>query len=325
MKNILITGAEGFIGSHLTELLVRKGYNVTALVNYNSFNDYGWLKGLENDNLNIVLGDIRDLNFLKGVTENIDFIFHLAALIAIPYSYNSPYSYFETNLNGTYNICQASLMNNNIPIIVTSTSEVYGSALYTPIDEKHPKQPQSPYSASKISADALALSYFNSFDLKVSIFRPFNTFGPRQSLRAVIPSVITQTLSNNVIKIGNTNTFRDFNYVKDTAMGFYQVMLNHEKCIGKEINFCTSKGVSINDLINKIIKISGKNIQVVKDNERIRPINSEVDKLLGDNSLFEKITGIKMKVDFEGNLKKTFDWYSKKENLKMFNTNKYVI
>jgi NAD dependent epimerase/dehydratase len=319
MKKALVTGADGFIGSHLTELLLAKGYQVKALSQYNSFNNWGWLEDIPaNNNLEVITGDVRDPHFCKEVTKGVDVIFHLAALIAIPYSYIAPDSYVDTNVKGTLNICQAAKENENIRVIHTSTSEVYGTAQYVPIDEKHPKQPQSPYSASKIGADAMAMSFYLSFGLPVTIARPFNTYGPRQSARAIIPTIITQIASGKKeIKLGDLKPTRDLNYVKDTCQGFV-ALAEHDGCIGKEINISSNYEISMADLTDKIMRIMNKKVNIITDQERIRPENSEVYRLWGDNSLISKLTDFKPDYSIDEGLKLTCDWYLKKENLSRF-------
>jgi len=285
-KRVLVTGADGFIGSHLTELLLEKGYKVRALAYYNSFNYWGWLEEFSSHpNLEVVTGDIRDPFFVKTIMKDIEVVFHLAALIAIPYSYHAPDSYVDTNIKGTLNICQAAKEMGRIRVLHTSTSEVYGTAQYVPIDESHPKQPQSPYSASKIAADAMAMSFYNSFELPVTVVRPFNTYGPRQSARAIIPTVITQIASGKkIIELGDLRPTRDLNFVRDTCMGFWAIE-QEPATIGKEINIASNTEISMNDLVLLISKLMGTSIETKTDRERLRPENSEVFRLFGDNSL----------------------------------------
>lgn len=323
---ILVTGADGFIGSHLTELLLSKGFYVKALSYYNSFNYWGWLETFKEENLEVVSGDVRDPDFCKKITKDIDYIFHLAALIAIPYSYVAPHSYFETNIKGTLNICLAALENNVKRVLITSTSEVYGTAKYVPIDENHPKQPQSPYSASKIGADALAMSFYHSFNLPVTIVRPFNTYGPRQSARAIIPTLITQILSDRkIIKVGDLRPTRDFTFIKDTCMGFLAIA-NSELTLGEEINIASNFEISISELFEVIRKIMNKNnIYLESSIDRLRPENSEVYRLLGDNSKLKKLTGFTPAYNIEKGLIETIEWFSKKENLMKYKTNIYNI
>jgi NAD dependent epimerase/dehydratase len=323
-KKILITGADGFIGSHLVEALLIKGCNIRALSQYNSFNYWGWLEDIHpNKNLEIISGDIRDPNFCKTITKDIDLIFHLAALIAIPYSYIAPDSYVETNVRGTLNICQAAKENGNIRLIHTSTSEVYGTALYVPIDEKHPKQPQSPYSASKIGADAMALSYFNAFGLPVTIARPFNTYGPRQSARAIIPTIISQ-IANDVkeIKLGDLTPTRDFNYVEDTCAGLIAIAESNST-IGRELNICSNFEISMSDTLDIIRQIMKSEVKFITESKRIRPEKSEVFRLLGDNSLIKELTGFEPLYSIRKGLEITCDWFTKPENLKKYKSGIY--
>ncbi|OQX81537.1 MAG: NAD-dependent dehydratase [Bacteroidetes bacterium 4484_249] len=326
MTKILVTGADGFIGSHLTEMLLEKGNRVRALSQYNSFNYWGWLEDIPaNDNLEIVSGDIRDPHYCKEITKDVDIIFHLAALIAIPYSYVAPDSYIDTNVKGTLNICQAAKENGNIRVIHTSTSEVYGTAKYVPIDEKHPLQPQSPYSASKIGADAMAMSFFNAFELPVTIARPFNTYGPRQSARAVIPTIITQIASGKKkIKLGDISPTRDFNYVKDTCRGFV-LLAENDHTIGEIINIGSNFEISIGDSLNLIKEIMKSDVEFITDKQRIRPANSEVFRLWCDNSKINKLTGFKPETDMRTGLKLTIDWFLKPENLSKYKHETYNI
>jgi len=316
MKKALVTGADGFIGSHLTELLLENGYKVKALAQYNSFNYWGWLEDIPtNSNLEIVIGDVRDPHFCTEIVKGTDIVFHLAALIAIPYSYMAPGSYVETNIKGTLNICQAVKDSGSIRLLNTSTSEVYGTAQYTPIDEKHPKQPQSPYSATKIAADAIAMSFYNAFNLPVTTIRPFNNYGPRQSARAVIPTIITQIASGiKQIKLGDLYPTRDFNYVKDTCRGFLSIAEN-DRTIGKEINIASNSEISIKETLNLIRDIMKSSVEFVVDEQRIRPENSEVFRLWGDNLLIKELTGWKPEVSISEGLEKTIDWFTKPENL----------
>ena len=326
MKHVLITGADGFIGSHLTELLLEKGYKVRALSYYNSFNFWGWLEDIpEHENLEIVTGDVRDPHFCKEIVKDVDIIFHLAALIAIPYSYVAPDSYVDTNVKGTLNICQAAKENGNIRVIHTSTSEVYGTAQYVPIDEKHPKQPQSPYSASKIGADMIAMSFYNAFDLPVTIARPFNTYGPRQSARAVIPTIITQILKGRKqIQLGDVSPTRDFNYVKDICRGFV-LLTESDETIGKEINIASNSEISINDTLNLIKEIMNSDVKFLVDEQRLRPENSEVFRLFGDNSLIHELSGYQPEYSLKRGLAETIDWLTKPENLAKYKTGIYNV
>ncbi len=325
MKNVLVTGADGFIGSHLTELLLNKGYQVTALSYYNSFNDWGWLEGINNSNLKIVSGDIRDPHFCKHITKGVDTIFHLAALIAIPYSYVAPDSYVDTNIKGTLNICQAAKENNVRRVLITSTSEVYGTAKYVPIDENHPKQPQSPYSATKIGADAMALSFYNAFELPVVIVRPFNTYGPRQSARAIIPTIITQIAKGiKEIKLGDLTPTRDFNYVKDTCKGFVELAKCNE-AIGQEVNIASNYEISMRDTLELIAKIMNSDVKFVEDEQRLRPKNSEVFRLWGDNTKIKSLTGFTPDHDIEEGLKETISWFTDAKNLKKYKATIYNV
>jgi len=323
-KNILITGADGFIGSHLTELLLEKGYKVRALSYYNSFNFWGWLDDIPgNPNLEVVTGDVRDPHFCKEIVKGMDIIFHLAALIAIPYSYVAPDSYVDTNVKGTLNICQAAKEAGNIRVIHTSTSEVYGTALYVPIDEKHPKQPQSPYSASKIGADMMAMSFYYAFGLPVTIARPFNTYGPRQSARAIIPTIITQIAGGmKEIRLGDLTPTRDFNYVKDTAHGFL-ALAECDETIGKEINIASNTEISMADTLNLIKSIMNSNVQFITDDQRLRPKDSEVYRLLGDNSMIKELTGWSPEYTIQKGLTETINWFKNPDNLKKYKPGLY--
>lgn len=322
----LITGADGFIGSHLTELLVRDGYSVSALSQYNSFNNWGWLEDVEcRDDIEILSGDIRDSHYCRHITKNIDVIFHLAALIAIPYSYVAPESYVDTNIKGTLNICQAALDNKVKRLIHTSTSEVYGTAQYVPIDEQHPLQPQSPYSATKIAADAMATSFFNAFDLPVTIARPFNTYGPRQSARAVIPTIITQIASGKKqIQLGDVTPTRDFNYVEDTCRGFLE-LANCDTAIGETVNIGSNYEISVGDTLNIIKELMGSDVEFIMDEQRIRPEKSEVFRLWCDNTRIEQLTGFKPEVDIHDGLKRTIDWVVDSKNLAKYKADLYNV
>lgn len=315
MKKVLVTGADGFIGSHLTEMLLAEGCEVKALSVYNSFNYWGWLDGIKHENLEVLSGDVRDPNFCREAARGCDTIFHLAALIAIPYSYVAPDSYVDTNIKGTLNICQAAREAGVERLIVTSTSEVYGTARYVPIDEKHPKQPQSPYSATKIGADAIAESFHNAFNLPVVVARPFNTYGPRQSARAIIPTIITQ-IANGVreIKVGDLTPTRDFNYVKDTCRGFIALARTAE-IEGQEINICSKSEISMQDTLNLIAELMGADITWVQDPARIRPKNSEVFRLFGDNTKICSLTDWRPQFSLADGLKETIEWFSNPENL----------
>ena len=325
-KVILITGADGFIGSHLVEMLVAKGYQIRALAQYNSFNNWGWLEDVKcKDKIEVLTGDIRDSHYCKLITKDVDIIFHLAALIAIPYSYIAPDSYVDTNIKGTLNICQAAKENGNIRVIHTSTSEVYGTAQYVPIDENHPTQPQSPYSATKIAADAMAMSFYNAFDLPVTIARPFNTYGPRQSARAVIPTIITQ-ISNGIkeIKLGDVTPTRDFNYVDDTCRGFI-ALAECDESIGETVNIGSNFEISIGDTLNLVKELMNSDVEFVVDENRIRPSKSEVFRLWCDNSKIKELTGFKPQVNIKEGLQKTIDWITQPDNLKKYKSEIYNV
>ena len=311
MKKALVTGADGFIGSHLTESLLEKGYQVKAFVYYNSFNNWGWLDTLPKEKLSqieIFSGDVRDPNGVREAMKGVDLVFHLAALIAIPFSYHSPDSYVDTNIKGTLNVLQAARELNTERLLVTSTSEVYGTAQYVPIDEKHPYQGQSPYSATKIGADRLAERFYRSFKLPVTIVRPFNTYGPRQSARAVIPTIITQLLAGkDEIKLGSLAPTRDFNYVKDTAAGFLAIAKS-QKTIGEEINIATQQEISIGDLANEIISQIRPSAKIICDEARLRPEKSEVNRLLGSNEKIMRLTDWKQQYTFAQGISETIEW-----------------
>ena len=315
MKKVLVTGADGFIGSHLTEMLLAEGCEVKALSVYNSFNYWGWLDGMKHENLEVLNGDVRDPNFCREAARGCDTIFHLAALIAIPYSYVAPDSYVDTNIKGTLNICQAARDAGVERLIVTSTSEVYGTALYVPIDEKHPKQPQSPYSATKIGADAIAESFHNAFNLPVVVARPFNTYGPRQSARAIIPTIITQ-IANGVreIKVGDLPPTRDSNYVKETCRGLI-ALASTAGIEGQGINICSKSEISMQDTLNLIAELMGADITWVQDPARIRPKNSEVFRLFGDNTKICSLPDWRPQFSLADGLKETIEWFSNPENL----------
>lgn len=311
MGKILVTGADGFIGSHLTEELVKKGYEVKAFAYYNSFNTWGWLDSLPKDimeHVEVFMGDVRDPNGVREAMKGCDAVFHLAALIAIPFSYHSPDAYVDTNIKGTLNILQAARDLGTERILVTSTSEVYGTAQYVPIDEKHPYQGQSPYSATKIGADRLAESFYRSFNLPVTIVRPFNTYGPRQSARAVIPTIITQLLAGKTeIKLGSLTPTRDFNYVKDTANGFI-AMYKSDKTIGQEINIATQQEISIGQLAEELIRQINPNAKIICDEQRLRPEKSEVNRLLGANAKIKELTDWEPQYTFEQGLAETIEF-----------------
>jgi NAD dependent epimerase/dehydratase len=324
MKKVLVTGAGGFIGSHLTELLVEKGYEVSAFVHYNSLNKWGWLESslIKND-IKVISGDIRDFDSVDNAIKNVDTVFHLAALIGIPYSYISPMAYIKTNIEGTYNVLQSAKMNRIGNIIVTSTSETYGTAQYIPIDEKHPLVGQSPYSATKISADQLALSYYRSFDLPVKIVRPFNTYGPRQSARAFIPTVIAQILSGyKVIKLGNLTPTRDLTFVKDTANGFLEIALS-ESSIGNVTNIGMNEEISMGNLVKMISVIIGQDVSVLSDNQRVRPKKSEVERLYCDNSKLINKTNWSPKYNLKKGLMETVKWIT--DNLNHYKPEMYNV
>ena len=324
MKTALITGADGFIGSHLTELLLGKGYKVRALSYYNSFNYWGWLEDIpENPNLEIVSGDVRDPHFVRHIMKDVDVVFHLAALIAIPYSYHAPDSYVDTNVKGTLNICQSAKEMGGIRVLNTSTSEVYGTAQYVPIDEKHPKQPQSPYSASKIAADAMAMSFYNAFELPVTTVRPFNTYGPRQSARAIIPTIITQIANGaKEIKLGDLSPTRDFNFVEDIAAGFLAIA-ECDETIGKEVNIASNYEISMEDTLDMIKNLMKSDVKFTVDKARLRPKNSEVFRLWGENSLITSVTDWKPEFTLEAGLRKTIEWYNNPKNLAKYKSHIY--
>jgi len=324
MLSALVTGADGFIGSHLTELLLEKGYKVRALAQYNSFNYWGWLEDIpENKNLEVVTGDIRDPHFCKSITQEIDVVFNLAALIAIPYSYIAPDSYVDTNVKGTLNMCQAARENGVGRFIHTSTSEVYGTAQYVPIDEKHPKQPQSPYSASKIGADAMAMSFYHAFNLPVTIARPFNVYGPRQSARAIIPTIITQIIAGQkTIEVGDLTPTRDMNYVKDICKGIIAIA-EHNNTIGREINICSNSEIAMSEILKKIKHIMHSDLNHKSEPQRMRPAGSEVYRLLGDNSLIKELTGFKPDFTIDQGLQLTCEWFMRQENRAKYKANIY--
>ena len=323
---ILITGADGFIGSHLTELMAKEGYQVRALSQYNSFNNWGWLEDIDcKKDIEVINGDIRDPHYCKHITKNIDIVFHLAALIAIPYSYVAPDSYVATNITGTVNICQAALENGIRRLIHTSTSEVYGTAQYVPIDEKHPLQPQSPYSASKIASDAMAMSFFNAFNLPLTIARPFNTYGPRQSARAVIPTIISQIASGmKKIKLGDVSPTRDFNYVADTCQGFL-ALARCDKAIGETVNIGSNFEISVGETLNLIRELMNSDVEFITDEDRIRPEKSEVFRLWCDNRKIHELTGFEPKHSIREGLKATIEWFIRPENLSKYKPGIYNV
>jgi NAD dependent epimerase/dehydratase len=327
-KKVLITGADGFIGSHLTEELVNQGYDVRAFVYYNSFNSYGWLDSIPAETkskIEFFAGDIRDPNGVREAMKGIDIVFHLAALIAIPFSYHSPASYIDTNIKGTLNIIQAARDNQVGRVLVTSTSEVYGTAQFVPITELHPKQPQSPYSASKIGADAIADSFYRSFDLPLTIVRPFNTYGPRQSARAVIPTIISQLLNGaEEIKLGDITPTRDLLFVKDTVNGFLKIA-ECDKLIGHEVNIATQSEITVGELAQSLINQINPNAKIVSDSIRLRPEKSEVFRLFGSNAKLKSFTGWKQNYSIEEGLVETLEWFSKKENLQQYKSDIYNV
>lgn len=326
MKKVLITGSDGFIGSHLTEALVKSGKSVRAMVLYNSFNNWGWLETISKeilDEIEVIPGDIRDPNGVRNMMKGVDEVFHLAALIAIPFSYHSPDTYLETNIKGTLNILQAARDYDTSRVFITSTSEVYGTAQYVPIDEKHPYQGQSPYSATKIGADRLAESFYRSFNMPITIVRPFNTYGPRQSARAVIPAIITQLLAGqNRINLGALTPTRDFNYVFDTVNGFIEIAKT-EKTIGEEINIATQTEISIGELAEELIRQINPNAEIICDEKRLRPDKSEVNRLLGSNEKIKRLTNWKPVYSIEKGLAETIEFF--RDNLKKYKTDIYNI
>lgn len=331
-KKVLVTGADGFIGSHLVEKLIEDGVDVRAFVVYNSLGSWGWLDVLKPEvqkNIDIFLGDVRDPNGVKVAMQGCDVVLHLAALIAIPYSYHSPDTYVDTNIKGTLNILQAAKELGVEKVVQTSTSEVYGTARFVPITEEHPLQGQSPYSASKIGSDQIAMSFYNSFDVPVAIIRPFNTYGPRQSARAVIPTIITQIATGNKnIKLGAVSPTRDFNYVKDTVSGFISVAQS-ERSVGEVINIGSNYEVSIGETATLIAEVMGEKINIITDEERLRPEKSEVERLWCDNKKALELLGWKPnyggKEGFKKGLKETVEWFLNKENLKKYKADVYNI
>lgn len=313
---ILVTGAGGFIASHLAEKLVQEGHSVRAFVRYNSRNSWGWLEEspLRND-MEIISGDIRDFDLVKKAVSGCDAVFHLAALIGIPYSYVSPLAYVKTNVEGTYNVLEAARENGSTKMIHTSTSEIYGTAQYVPIDETHPVNPQSPYSASKASADFLALSFYRSFELPVAVVRPFNTYGPRQSARAIIPTIIGQILEGKKkILLGNLVPTRDLTYVEDTVSGF-MAAARTDKIIGETVNLGTGTDISIGDLAKQIASMMDKDIEIGEDPQRIRPAKSEVERLLSNPNKMKRLTGWEAKTSLAVGLEKTIQWLSERKDL----------
>ncbi len=332
-KKITVTGAEGFIGSHLVERLVNQGFEVKALVNYNFQNNWGWLDHIDlniKKNIEVVLGDVRDNNLINDLVKGSDYVFNLAALIGIPYSYNAPKSYLDTNVEGLLNIMNAVKKENNCKIIHTSTSEVYGSARFVPMTEEHPLNAQSPYAASKIAADQLALSFHKSFDLPVSIIRPFNTYGPRQSLRAIIPSIITQYIDNKIknIKLGNTNVTRDFTHISDTVDGFVSV-ISAKNIFGEIINLGSGTETKIKDILNMVSELTNIKKKIITEKARVRNPASEVKRLCSSNKKAKKLLNWKpifsTKAKFKEKIYETIRWYGESENLKKFKTDIYNI
>ncbi len=327
-KKILVTGADGFIGSHLTELLIAEGYKVRAFVYYNSFNSWGWLDSFPKDKLKrieVFPGDIRDPHGVEKAMKGCDLVFHLAALIAIPFSYLSPDSYVATNVGGTLNVLQSARKLGVKKIIVTSTSECYGTARYVPIDEKHPMQAQSPYSATKIAADRLAESFYRSFGVPVVIVRPFNTYGPRQSARAIIPTIITQLLTGvKTLRLGNLTPTRDFNYVKDVCRAFLEIAVS-KKTIGEEINISSGAEVSIEQLVRILSGKLNCRAKTIVEEKRKRPKNSEVERLLGSNKKIIALTNWKPQYNLDKGLEETISWFKNAENLKRYKSIVYNV
>jgi NAD dependent epimerase/dehydratase len=327
-KKVLVTGADGFIGSHLVEELLNQGYEVKAFCLYNSFNSWGWLDSFNKeqlDKIEVFTGDVRDPNGVRTAMKGCDMVFHLAALIAIPYSYHSPDSYVDTNVKGTLNIIQAARDLNIERVLVTSTSEIYGTAQYVPIDEKHPKQPQSPYSASKIGADCMADSFYRSFDMPITIVRPFNTYGPRQSARAIIPTIITQLLNGfEEIKLGDLTPTRDLLFVKDTVKGFIEISKS-KTLIGHECNIATNSEISMQKMADTLIELINPKAKIIQDQARLRPEKSEVFRLFGDNTKIIKHTNWKVEHTLKQGLQKTIDWFSDKENLRQYKAGIYNV
>ena len=325
---VLVTGSDGFIGSHLVEMLLETGYDVRAFVYYNSFNSWGWLDTFSKNQLEsveVVTGDVRDPNGVRAAVKGVDIVFHLAALIGIPFSYHSPDSYIDTNIKGTLNVLQASRNENVAKVIVTSTSEVYGTAQYVPIDEKHPLQGQSPYSASKIGADKIAESFHRSFGTPVVIARPFNTFGPRQSSRAVIPTIIAQIMSGcNKIMLGSTHPTRDLNYVTDICSGFL-ALAGCDDAIGKEVNIGSGREISIGELAQMIISLTRPDVQILCDEERVRPKASEVERLLCNNRLIRNMVDWEPLISLEEGVRRTIEWFKDPGNLKGYKADIYNV
>ena len=325
-KEILVTGGCGFIGSHLVEMLVKNGNKVICFDRYNPNNHWGWLENSDvKDDIEVILGDIRDFDSVYDALKGVELVFHLAALIGIPYSYVSPLAYIRTNIEGTYNVLESARLQDTDQVIITSTSETYGTAQYIPIDEAHPLVGQSPYAATKISADQIAFSYFRSFDLPVKIARPFNTYGPRQSSRAIIPTIITQILEGKgELRIGNISPTRDLTYVVDTCRAFIEIA-EHSELIGDVVNIGTNTEISIQELIEKIEKISGRKVKTVQDNERIRPEKSEVERLISSNEKILSKTNWKPEISLEEGLTKTFQWFEKIDIKSFYKSDRYNV
>jgi len=325
-RPVLVTGADGFIGSHLVEHLVGRGAQVRALVQYNSFNSDGWLdESPVRGRIEIVSGDVRDPLCCREICRGVDTVFHLAALIAIPYSYRAPQSYVDTNVSGTLNMAQAAKEAGVRRFMHTSTSEVYGTARYVPIDENHPLQPQSPYSASKIGADQMALSYWHAFELPVTVMRPFNTYGPRQSARAVIPTIITQIAAGaETIQLGDVSPTRDFNYVDDTCRGML-ALAECDACVGEVVNIASNYEISVADTLDLIRELMGWDGQFVQDPQRLRPKGSEVFRLWGDNRKIRQLTGWRPQVDIREGLRRTIDWFTDPDHLRRYKAERYNV
>lgn len=327
-KRVLVTGAGGFIASHLVERLLAESAHVRAFVHYNSLGRWGWLEALPAEDragLDVFAGDVRDPNGVRTAMKGIDVVFHLAALIAIPFSYHSPDSYVDVNIRGTLNVLQAARDLGTERVLVTSTSEVYGTARYVPIDESHPRQPQSPYSATKIAADCLAESFFRSFELPVVIVRPFNTYGPRQSARAVLPTIITQLLAGErLIRLGDTSPTRDFNFAPDTAAGFVAIA-GCDDAVGQEINIATGDEISIGDVAGKLAAMINAEARVVLDEQRLRPAKSEVERLLGSHEKITRLTGWRPQFSLDQGLEETVRWFRDRENLRLYKHHAYNV
>ncbi len=327
-KKVLVTGADGFIGSHIVEALIAEGAQVRAFCFYNSFNSWGWLDSFSKETLSqveVFTGDVRDPNGVRTAMKDIEIVYHLAALIAIPYSYHSPDAYVDTNVKGTLNIVQAAKDLGTKRVLVTSTSEVYGTAQYVPIDEKHPRQGQSPYSATKIGADCIAESFYRSFDLPLTIVRPFNTYGPRQSARAIIPTIITQLLNGyQEINLGDLTPTRDLVFVKDTAKGFLEISLC-DKLIGHDVNIATHNEISIGDLANELIQQINPSAKIKQEESRLRPEKSEVYRLFGDNKKLIEYTGWKPNTSLNEGVRQTIEWFKDPSNLKQYKADIYNI